>query len=102
MDSEENKIIMPKKRTSLDSLSLSDTPVEGKTEKQKPARQTTASDKPRLIKQTLYLPEAVHEQLRVLAFYERVKQHDLLMEGLDMMFKSRGAKSISELTGTDE
>jgi hypothetical protein len=90
------------KRKTLEELSLSDTPVEGKTEKQKPARQTTASDKPRLIKQTLYLPEMVHEQLRVLAFHERVKQHDLLMEGLDMMFKSRGAASISEITKADE
>jgi ribosomal protein L1 len=86
---------MPKKRTTLDALSLSDTPTpEQQGEMQK---QRLSDNKPRMIKQTLYLPEAVHEQLRVLAFHERVKQHDLLMAGLDMMFKSRGAKSISEL-----
>ncbi len=91
---------MPKKRTTLDTLSLSDTP---RPEQQaEPQKQRMSDDKPRLIKQTLYLPEAVHEQLRVLAFHERVKQHDLLMAGLDMMFKSRGAKSIGELTGLDE
>jgi hypothetical protein len=91
---------MAKKRTSLDALSLSDTPPpeqQGETQKHR-----VSDNKPRLIKQTLYLPEAVHEQLRVLAFHERVKQHDLLMAGLDMMFKSRGAKSISELMEADK
>ncbi len=90
---------MKKKRTGLDALSLSD------AEPEKPQKKTESdgkTDKPRLIKQTLYLPPEVHEQLRVLAFYERVKQHDLLMEGLDMMFKSRGAKSIKELTESGE
>ncbi len=90
---------MKKKRTSLDALSLSD------TETDKPKTETKSIEKPgkpKLIKQTLYLPKEVHEQLRVLAFHERVKQHDLLMKGLDMMFKSRGAKSIKEITGTKE
>ncbi len=87
------------KRTGLASLILSDGEPAPAREQDKP---TEKSDKPRIIKQTLYLPEAVHEQLRVLAFSERVKQHDLLMEGLDMMFKSRGQKSISELTEADK
>jgi hypothetical protein len=84
---------MPKKRTSLDELSLSDTPQPEQVPKK-----TVTPGKPRIIKQTLYLPEVVHEQLRILAFHEKVKQHDLLIEGLNMMFKSRGAKSIAELT----
>jgi hypothetical protein len=50
---------------------------------------------------SLYLSEPVRRQLRAIAFHERVKQHDLLMEGLDMMFKSRGAKSIRELVEND-
>jgi hypothetical protein len=91
---------MPKKRTTLDALSLSDT-SQPEQQGETPKRQKRV-DKPRLIKQTLYLPEAVHDQLRVLAFHERVKQHDLLMEGLDMMFNSRGAKSIAELREIDE
>ncbi len=91
---------MPKKRTTLDALALSDTPpAKEAAETQKHQKN---DDKPRLIKQTLYLPEVVHEQLRGLAFHERVKQHDLLMEGLDLMFKSRGAKSINELRESDE
>jgi len=90
---------MAKKRTSLDALPLSDTE---QPEPSKTLKKADTPGKPRVIKQTLYLPEIVHEQLRVLAFSERVKQHDLLLEGLDMMFKSRGAASISELTKADK
>jgi ribosomal protein L1 len=93
---------MAKKRTTMDALSLSDTPEPPPEQVTEMQKQRVSDNKPRLIKQTLYLPEAVHEQLRVLAFHERVKQHDLLMAGLDMMFKSRGAKSISELRESDE
>jgi hypothetical protein len=54
--------------------------------------------KARSIQQTVYLPPAVHDQLRELAFAERVKMHSLLMEGLDLVFKDRGLKPLSELT----
>ncbi len=57
-----------------------------------------ARRKPATIQQTVYLPPAVHEQLRELAFAERVKMHSLLMEGLDLVFKARGLKPLSELT----
>ena len=33
--------------------------------------------------QTVYLPIPVYEQIRRLAFEERCKMHDLLMEGLE-------------------
>ncbi len=88
---------MTKKRTSLDALSLSDT-----SQPEEAPKKIGTPGKPRIIKQTLYLPEAVHEQLRVLAFHEKVKQHDLLIEGLNMMFKSRGALPVNELTEKDK
>ena len=47
----------------------------------------------------MYLPNKVHEQLRSLAFEERGKMHDYLMEGLDLVFAKRGLPSISELLG---
>jgi hypothetical protein len=59
-----------------------------------------ARRKARTIQQTVYLPLAVHDQLRELAFEERVKMHTLLMEGLDLVFKARGLKPLSELTMT--
>ena len=37
------------------------------------------------IQQTVYLPPGVHDQLRELAFAERVKMHSLLTEGLALL-----------------
>lgn len=49
------------------------------------------------IQQTLYLPPAVHDQLRSLAFHRRVKMHTIILQGLDKVFQENGLKSISEL-----
>ena len=48
-------------------------------------------------KQSVYLGEQVYEQLRRLAFEERRKMHDYLIEGLDSVFRARGLPSIAEL-----
>ena len=88
---------MPKKRTSLDALELQ--PQKSKNvnpqiaEVKRPVR-------PKTIQQTAYLPVPVHEQLRRLAFEERVKMHDYIMEGLDLVFEKRGLPSVQELKGT--
>jgi hypothetical protein len=50
-----------------------------------------------VVQQTVYLPPEVHEQLRRLAFEERRRMHDYLLEGLDRVFTERGLKSIEEL-----
>jgi hypothetical protein len=51
--------------------------------------------------QTVYLPVPVYEQLRRLAFDERVKMHGLLMEGLDRVFRDRGLPSVQELSAPE-
>jgi hypothetical protein len=48
-------------------------------------------------KLSAYLAEPVWEQLRKLAFDERRKMHDYLMDGLDLEFRKRGLPSIAEL-----
>lgn len=53
--------------------------------------------RPGVKQQTAYLPEAIYEQLRRLAFEERRKMHDYLMEGLDLVFEKRGLPGIAEL-----
>jgi hypothetical protein len=68
------------------------TPLSPPEEEYPPARR-----KARTIQQTVYLPPAVHDQLRELAFEERVKMHTLLMEGLDLVFRARGLKPLAEL-----
>jgi hypothetical protein len=47
---------------------------------------------------TAYLPEAVHEQLRTLAFEEKRKIHSYLIEGLERVFAERGLPAIQDLT----
>ena len=64
---------------------------------QSPQRRRNAT-RETTVQQTVYLPPAVHEQLRELAFSERVKMHALLMEGLDSVFRNRGLKTIDDLT----
>ena len=61
------------------------------------ARRRSAT-KDATVQQTVYLSPAVHDQLRELAFAERVKMHALIMEGLDAVFLQRGMKPIAALT----
>jgi hypothetical protein len=53
--------------------------------------------KKEIVLQTVYLPKAVHKQLRELAFEREKKMHDILMEGLDLAFKKYGLKGFNEL-----
>jgi hypothetical protein len=46
---------------------------------------------------SLYLEEPVYEELRNLAFSERVKMHQLIVEGVDLMLRRRGHPSIKDL-----
>ena len=47
--------------------------------------------------QSLYLEEPVYEQLREMAFHERKAMHALVLEGIDLLFKKRGLKSLIQL-----
>ena len=46
---------------------------------------------------SLYLEDPVFDQMRSIAFEERVKMHTLLLEAVDLLLKKRGAPSIREL-----
>ena len=90
---------MSRKRTTLDAildpglLPVPLAPVPA------PAAPTAAGGarRPAVKQQTDYLPLATYEQLRRLAFEERVKMHQLLMEGLDRVFRARGLPGLREL-----
>jgi hypothetical protein len=86
------------KRKTLEELSLSDTEMSERTVELK----TDDALGKRKKHTSLYLSEPVHKQLRAIAYHEEVKQHDLLIEAIDLLFKSRGTKSIGELTEADE
>ena len=90
---------MSKKRTSLDAI-VTRSVIETQAE-EPPAPAVTktpdAGNRPGFKQQTAYLPIAVHEQLRRLAFEERAKMHDYLLEGLDLVFRKRGLAGVEEL-----
>ena len=69
-----------------------------------PARQGSAPAKPVSrwtrpdIKHTsVYLPAAAYEALRQVAFDERRKIHDLLMEGVELALKKRGYPALADM-----
>jgi hypothetical protein len=55
-----------------------------------PGRPLARKKRPGIVHTSVYLPEAVHEALRVAAFKERVKIHDILLEGIEMALRKRG------------
>lgn len=65
-----------------------------------PAPKPAATLKQRARQMSVYLEPAVYDQLRDLAYAERTKMHALMLEGLDLLFKQRGARSIAQLTET--
>jgi hypothetical protein len=46
---------------------------------------------------TLYLDDPVYRQLREIAFNEDTKMHPLILEGLDMLFKSRNRPQLARV-----
>jgi hypothetical protein len=65
-----------------------------------PATKPAATLKQRARQMSVYLEPPVYDQLRDLAYAERTKMHALMLEGLDLLFKQRGAQSIAQLTDT--
>lgn len=95
---------MSKKRTSLDAIltrSVEEEMPHVAIADHRPA--TKAEDgpgnRPGVKQQTAYLAIPVYEQLRRLAFEERAKMHDYLIEGLDLVFRKRGLPGVDELKG---
>jgi hypothetical protein len=46
---------------------------------------------------SVYLEPPVYDQLREIAYTERTKIHALMLEGLDLLFRDRGARSLRDL-----
>jgi hypothetical protein len=73
----------------------------------RPRRPATASSasgepagrrpRPDIVHSSLYLPDGAYEALREIAFHERVKIHDVVMQGIDAVLKKRGYPSIDDL-----
>lgn len=57
---------------------------------------------PETVRYTAYLPKPVYRQLKELAFTHDRKMHDYVLEGLDLVFRAHGVRSIHDLTAQDE
>jgi hypothetical protein len=55
------------------------------------------TERPFIIHSSLYLPEPVYEALRTIAFEERLKIHDVVLEGIDAALRRRGYPSVETL-----
>ncbi len=73
-------------------------PTSGGSASAKPAGRWPRSG----IKHTsVYLPEAAYEALRQVAFDERRKIHDLLIEGVELALKKRGYPALADMKAKD-
>ena len=64
--------------------------------KSKSSPSPTDSVKQEKVAFSLNLPEEAHTKLRELSFHERESMTQLILEGVDMLFKSRGLPSIAK------
>jgi hypothetical protein len=55
------------------------------------------AERPSIVHTSLYLPEPIYEALRKIAFEERLKIHDVVLEGIDLALRRRGYASIESL-----
>ena len=55
------------------------------------------TEKEKIVRQTLYLRESVHDVLRDLAHTERTSQQRLFHEALDLLFQQRGLPRQDEI-----
>ena len=62
----------------------------------------TPTERSSIVHSSLYLPEPVYEALRKIAFDERVKIHDLVLEGIDAALRRRGYPSVERPQGREE
>ena len=109
---------MPKKRNGLDTIMASATETgaakPGAVSSRravkpapvaKPEKRHVRTDSAR---HSLYLPPEVDQQLRDMLHEDnrgqrqKRKMHDYFLEGLDLLFKARGAKPIAELAKEGE
>ena len=55
------------------------------------------TERPTIVHTSLYVPEPVYEALRKIAFEERLKIHDVVLEGIDLALRQRRYPPIEGL-----
>jgi hypothetical protein len=93
-------IDLPNAATAANAAKIVDMPAQAST----PARARKA--RPDVQHTSVYIPRGAYERLREIAFAERCKIHDLLMQGIDLVISERGhperaTRSITALQRQD-
>jgi hypothetical protein len=60
-------------------------------------REPGGRPRPDVVHSSLYMPEPVYEALREIAFHERLKIHDVVMQGIDLALRKRGYPAVDDL-----
>jgi len=55
------------------------------------------AERPAVVHSSIYLSEPVYEALRKIAFEERLKIHDIVLEGIEAALRRRGYPSMENL-----
>src|SRR5262249_34305679 len=84
---DEREVRMAKRPSIIDTVT---NPAIAATELEASAPPVPAKPKPDVQHTSVYIPRSAYERLREIAFAERVKIHDLLMEGVDAVIERRG------------
>ena len=58
--------------------------------------------RPGIVHTSVYLPLAAHEALREAAYKERLRIHDIIMQGVEMALRKRGYPSMAALKAQSE
>ena len=58
------------------------------------------AERPAVVHSSIYLSEPIYEALRKIAFQERLKIHDIVLEGIEAALRRRGYPSVDSLRGT--
>lgn len=86
-----------KKAAGLEALAHIEQPIgHSETPDEPPAQSTVKKTK----SFPLHLPLEAHEALREIAFHERTSMTQVILQGVDTIFKARGLKSIAEMKHT--
>lgn len=87
---------MTKRPSIVGSLKLADTSAEA-AEGNAPVAAPKRRERPDIVHTSVYLPKAVYQQLREIAFARDCKIHDVIMEGVSAALMKHGKPSVEEL-----
>jgi hypothetical protein len=73
-----------------------------KTKPSKPNTKVASSPTQKKVALPVHMPEEAHSKIRELAFHEKISMTQLVLEGIDMMLKSRGLPPLAQPPQNDK